>query len=451
MDMIKINLDYLQKRGEAFKKPINEMARQSEWDRMSQTSPDIANFNTLYKQTVQNIQKIGKIPTASAREKALTYMISLLGGSDVAGGTSGVTDLTWRYTRKPKTKENTPEFSKWIGDKSQSFQKRKEFTLIQLVKNNIKKATSKKFASTVLDPENIQNFVKTGRVPEGSGFARGMAKQTEDIFNMPVEKIHELRAEIYPTLIKLNRLQSGRNRSRKGGKVSDINDPVNVAKTVKSTLEDLLDSKQDIMNRIKQGSQPTDDESIILSKFPEKDLISLINTFTKLANGKGITMEDVYSKVIQPYQNNQNQVIAGFGDLLDLSIESFTEVSGEEEKQDFPPYDNDIVYGLLEKGDITDEDLKNLKAWLPIASKYKELEDMKGISKDVRGASGDYLSGKVDMGGGGEEEEEDEEDSIMGYMTEQIQKDSLYNPKGEFKERGFKKFQNYNHWLTHNQ
>jgi len=32
------------------------------------------------------------------------------------------------------------------------------------------------------------------------------------------------------------------------------------------------------------------------------------------------------------------------------------------------------------------------------------------------------------------------------YMTEQVERDKLFNPRGEFKERGFKKPLNYWHW-----
>lgn len=45
-----------------------------------------------------------------------------------------------------------------------------------------------------------------------------------------------------------------------------------------------------------------------------------------------------------------------------------------------------------------------------------------------------------------EEPEEDEESYIMGYMTEQINKDK-FKPKGEFKDRGFKKM-SYHQWIS---
>ena len=59
-----------------------------------------------------------------------------------------------------------------------------------------------------------------------------------------------------------------------------------------------------------------------------------------------------------------------------------------------------------------------------------------------------------------EEDDDDDEDEekekkkkklkesyVMGYMTEQVQKDNLNNPKGEFKDRGFKKPTNYAQWM----
>jgi len=43
------------------------------------------------------------------------------------------------------------------------------------------------------------------------------------------------------------------------------------------------------------------------------------------------------------------------------------------------------------------------------------------------------------------------EESVMIYMTEQFKKDSKFSkPIEKFEERGFKKFKNYNHWLTYN-
>lgn len=49
--------------------------------------------------------------------------------------------------------------------------------------------------------------------------------------------------------------------------------------------------------------------------------------------------------------------------------------------------------------------------------------------------------------------EEDEEDiyGVMNYMTEQIVRDKRTNPKGEFKDRGFKKARSYTEWLWLNE
>lgn len=43
-------------------------------------------------------------------------------------------------------------------------------------------------------------------------------------------------------------------------------------------------------------------------------------------------------------------------------------------------------------------------------------------------------------------------EGVMVYMTEQVEKDRLFNgsQRGVFKDRGYKKFQNYNHWLNYN-
>jgi hypothetical protein len=48
-------------------------------------------------------------------------------------------------------------------------------------------------------------------------------------------------------------------------------------------------------------------------------------------------------------------------------------------------------------------------------------------------------------------DEEEEESGVMGYMSEQVWKDKRTNVIGDFKERGYKKFKNYNHWLSMNQ
>jgi DNA mismatch repair ATPase MutS len=40
-----------------------------------------------------------------------------------------------------------------------------------------------------------------------------------------------------------------------------------------------------------------------------------------------------------------------------------------------------------------------------------------------------------------------QENHVMGYFTEQIEKDRLTHKHGEFKDRGFKKPVNYAHWL----
>jgi hypothetical protein len=45
----------------------------------------------------------------------------------------------------------------------------------------------------------------------------------------------------------------------------------------------------------------------------------------------------------------------------------------------------------------------------------------------------------------------EDEEGVMGYMTEQVNKDRHLNNIGEYKDRGFKKPINHAHWLWLNQ
>lgn len=434
--MEKYGFDYFIKRGQA----IHEMARPNVFQKGG-----LNDFNDkVYKPVIQKLKTVGKVPATLVRGKAIQYLVYMLAQKEVQKSGDNVKEFIKRIAG-PVEQWNTP-------GEHPSDQKRDEYVLVQLVKKKAKEALSPQFAQNVLDDTNVATFAKENRIPVTSNFAQGKAKETENVFDMSLEELDHIRALAAPIVKKIRVATGGRGRSiRKLGDKSrfakkgiDPNSPIGVANILKNAVEELLDSKRDIMGRIQQGSTPNDDESIILYKFPEEEIIKMIQTFQqRIDNGKGIDLDTVYSKIIEPLQNHPNQFVAGFGDLLDLSVESLLDQEPSPGvESDYGSFDADTIHAMLDAGQLTPEELDILKQWIPIASKYKELQQMRQDSKDISGAANKFLQ---------KGEPEESEEGLMGYMSEQVRKDSLYNPKGEFVERGFKKVTNYNHWLSVNE
>lgn len=432
--MEKFGLEYFAKRGQI----INEMAKPNEFGKLGKENPAYLTFNSkVYLPLIKAMTTVGNIGDKSkAAQKAIMYLTTILLGNKIGNHSGAYRDFVNSFIKK-----NQDGYVAWLGSKGDNSFQQTQYVLIQTVKKNLNKINDPEVIQQIFNPENIKSYAETNRISDVSNFSRGRARETENVFDMSYDKLDELKSQVAPIIKKLNVAQGGIGRTLKKNVTSDPNSPVEVAKTLKSAVEDLLDSKRDVVARMQQGSKPTDDESIILSKFPEQEITKLIGTFQRLIDtGKGINIDDVYAKIIQPFQNHQNQIVAGFGDLLELSVDSLMDTTEQSVASDFGPYSNELVYTLLDKGLITDDEIQLLKQWIPIAKKQKELKQMKSDTKSIGSAADQYL----------QKPEKEESEERMSYMSEQVASDALLKPLGYFQDRGYKKFRNYAQWENHN-
>jgi hypothetical protein len=123
----------------------------------------------------------------------------------------------------------------------------------------------------------------------------------------------------------------------------------------------------------------------------------------------------------------------------------------EEEKQ---IDENEIYQGydtrVLEKVLDSDEKWEIFDQWYNMEKTRREKQNTRQGIEDV-GNVGEINKALDTKLGIQKKKPEEEEDSTMGYMNEQVFKDSFGGQKGEFRDRGFKKPVNYAHWLAINE
>lgn len=136
------------------------------------------------------------------------------------------------------------------------------------------------------------------------------------------------------------------------------------------------------------------------------------------------------------------------------------EVGGE--TLPYPEYNPEIFYSVFK----TEEDQELFDYWYKWKQKEKEAIKNNIRKKYTAKAEADIQSNRStprydaeeragdlkryskikNMMDSNDEDEQHQESYTSMYMNEQVERDKLFNPRGEFKERGFKKPLNYWHW-----
>jgi hypothetical protein len=121
------------------------------------------------------------------------------------------------------------------------------------------------------------------------------------------------------------------------------------------------------------------------------------------------------------------------------------EASQIDENESYEGYDNRVLEKVLD----SDEKWEIFDQWYAMEKIRRGKQNSKQNVADV-GDVGEFNKALDTKLGITKKKPEDEEGSVMGYMTEQVRKDSFVD-KQVFKDRGFKKPVNYAHWLAINE
>lgn len=274
----------------------------------------------------------------------------------------------------------------------------------------------------------------------------------------------------------LGKISKIRSQMRDNGELDDENPP---------SLWASKSPQFQLKQNIKALSDKEFDETI-------GGLIDLIEQ--KIESGVGQTTPGFVKLInnLKSLPNYSKAVISILSHAVD-ELHTYTPNESTTEESPLAGYDDDVVSKVLD----TPEKLDLFKDWLEVYNKWREEKDriLTGkyldaqeklkhminntepnngdISKDVFDAfwnkegkgrvepksnpfnmgRRNHTNSSGDVVQAAKDKLESYGESVMTYMEEQIQRDSKFthSTNGKFVDRGFKKFKNYNHWLTENE
>ena len=303
------------------------------------------------------------------------------------------------------------------------------------------------------------------------------------------QRYDEIKTKIYPIIKKINIAQRGMDRRK------IVDEPTTVERTPEQdsdyftyTLESFLLALDNVVEykkyidvvenqASKQGIDLDDDKfnDYIKDEFPRLDdsVITILRDDDRILSELIKPLKDGYSKLEGIDENKLKKLFPKLienqprrKDIILKIISDFRELQGlikiEDESNDYPGYSKQVLNSLL----TTPETRKAFAEWYRVMYKKREYErDQvdKTILSQIRTSDPQPEQEFEDFPEDKGAEmvsydfdpfkafDEDEEDSYVSkYMTEQIQRDSLNKPRGQFVDRGFKKVQNYHQWMMRN-
>jgi len=489
---------------------LSEMAQDSIYTKMAQVeggeSP-YQKFNEIWANVIKNIA--AESGQSAAQRLALDYVIinvaKAVSGENIQGSFVGTRTTeyakankdsyeNWWYTHKGKR-------SAKYGPMAQSNAK-KEFYLIELVKENPEVATSEKLQKTLLNDKNIKKFLaKPGGYDASlNSNTAGFAKATkEEMFGKELPEILKNMGAAMPLLKNINKMMA---KLRKG-KWKEGDQEFEATQSPSMILADkmldiatILGSKAvDVVDKdvspLSAKAERENNPSYYFRKNLTKNQISQIaDGIEKLIDAKtGVDKEIWRKKATQISQ----KVLPIFGDFMNFLLDT-AEVEEDQqidENEMYEGYDSRVLDKVLdsdEKWEIFDQwysmekirrgkqntkqniddigdvgefnKAMNKRLGIDDKPKTKDQKSKKSDSDDVIEIkrkikeiknSDDPDYDEIDRLEKQLRGEEDEEIGVIGYFTEQVFRDSFTDNRGKFVDRGFKKPVNYNHWLAINE
>lgn len=472
---------------------VVEMAKPSVWGKMSLTESPFAKFNEIYAKARKQLE-----PYGNAQRMVLDYLIVTLGKGKIPNDAGSISSITTQYA-----KEHADEYSQWMervgknkGTKYENQQAlpRREFYLTDLVKKNLKYVADPKFEQTVLNPENMKDFATTAHGTDMSVTSPQAAHhktRKEEMYGKGLGDIYQIKAAFHPLQVMINRLM--KKKRNENWEVADeiANPAAHLAHNLVEELSHILSftgkTSREIQGPEKGGSlfakrQVEQDKTqnprkYFGSLFSTRDIESLMAFLEEREDsGVGIT-EEQWARLISKMQQT-NPAIAELGQYL-LNAAKNQKEANIDESDEFEGYDREVLARVLdtpEKEDLFRTWYEMIQAENDRATEVAEKKFAAALKKDAKyRRSSEGMDQQIqDLMLKAEESDdpseihkikqqlqalyakkqanpEEAEESIMGYMAEQVSKDSHSNVHGEFVERGFKKPVNYAHWLALNE
>ncbi len=493
---------------------LSEMAQDSIYKKMAKFEGDESPYQKFDKIWSSVINKIKtKAGNAAAQRLAMDYVIinvaKAVNGTDIKGSFVGsrTTDfakansdayLEWYGTHKVKKGAGKePKFGPW----AQSGYK-KEFYLIELVKEDPEAATSDKLQKTLLNDKNIEKFLSApgGYDASLNSNTAGYAKATkEEMFGEELSEILKSMGAVMPLLKQINKFMAKLRRGKweEGDQEFEATQSpsmiladkmLDIATILGSKAVDVVD--KDVSPLSAKAERENNPEYYFRRNLTKNQISQIADGIEKLIDAKtGIDKEIWRKKATQIGQ----KVSPIFGDFMNFLLDT-AEVEEEkqiDESEMYEGYDNRVLDKVLD----TDEKQEIFDKWYTMEkirrgkqntkqniedvgdvgefnqalnkrlgiddkpkgkdkkSKKSESSDVIEIKKKIKELknSDDPDYDEIDRLEKQLRGEENEEIGVMGYFTEQVFRDSFTDDRGKFVDRGFKKPVNYNHWLAINE
>lgn len=366
------------------------------------------------------------------------------------------------------------------------------------------------FGKTSDDIEDETREDKLGKKSISSR-RKGKIKSLKDTTGMGIVETEELNAKLHDKIIQMNRVMAGRKgkATRKGETYSPktdndnweidnqaiadameivyfIDSAINEDKVTggnfsKTALDDLqylrnmyqatidggqgatIDEFIAFVNKLKRMKGMTEDriEALDAVLYEIEDLESYSRkepTLSDIYNAKTeIKIEGYDNDVINKYLDTP-ELKRSFKTLMD-SRKRWRAVKNAELQKRVEKKMEDVGYKkfLAKRPDMEGQDETFVNpAIIQLIDQLKKLQKKLDTTEDESEIAKlekkfENIQKKISQIRKGLNSEEGEESGVMGYLSEQISKDRHINLIGEFKERGYKKFKNYHHWLSTNQ
>lgn len=443
---------------------VTEMAKPSIYSKMAQSDGNaFQKFNSIYSEVVNKIK--AKSGQAAAQRLTIDYVIinvaKVVANKNISGSFVGSittdyakenADLYLDWYNKHKILKADPKFGPW----AQSGYK-KEFYLIQLIKQNPEAATSEKLQKTLLNDGNIEKFLSKpgGYDASLNSTTAGFAKKTkEEMFGKELSDILKSQGAAMPLLKQINKLMA---KLRKG-KWESGDEEFEATQSPSMILADKMLDLATIMgakavNTVDKDVSPLviraqkqDNPKIYFMKNLTKNQISQIaDGIEQLIDNKVGVDRDTWRKKAEQIGKKVSPIFGEFMLFL-LDNAEFEEEQQIDENEIYQGYDSRVLDKVLD----SDQKWEIFDQWYAMEKIRREKQNVRQNVVDVGDIGEINKALDVKLASNKKPKKTEDEEGIMGYMTEQTFKDSFSGERGVFVERGFKKPVNYSHWLALN-
>ena len=350
-------------------------------------------------------------------------------------------------------------------------------------------------ASQMSSEDNVRQYHQIYKSTKGqSGRSKGAKTIISDVGGIDPDDLTALENELAPYLKQMNKVMQGRNISKaKGGfsgELPDISNDETVtpdeynriqyADFIIYCIETLIEAHRTKMKDYGSNLGPITSR-FINYKGAIKDLEGIKALYkSKIDKGIGSSPDDFEKDLrrIENYQgvtDDMKSVLTALSimveDLSDIiaenQFEKLLDISRSTEEK-LGGYDKDVINHFLKDEDIKNKfmELMQIKGKLLQNKIQKNLQEQADTGIDIfwakRGTtdqeqSDSFQDKRVDVLGNLKSKKEKYEkpygEGVEHYLCEQVIKDTKFksNPNHAYVDRGFKKFKNYNHWMTENE